>query len=94
VLRVLDELETCREVLAGLLESYLPQVNNRLSEVMKRLTALAVIGLPMTIVSGFFGMNFVALPWTHERWGVLAASAIMGVASVGLYYAFRRRDWL
>lgn len=94
VLRALDELDMCREVLAGLLESYLSQVNNRLSEVMKRLTALAVIGLPMTIISGFFGMNFDLLPWTKQPWGVLAAVAVMVAASGALYYVFQRREWL
>jgi magnesium transporter len=55
VLRLLDELETNRDVVGGLLESYLSQAANRMNAVMKRLTALAMIGLPFTVVSGYFG---------------------------------------
>jgi magnesium transporter len=94
VLRILDEAETNRDILAGLLESYLSQVNNRLSEVMKTLTALATIGLPFTIVSGFFGMNFEALPWIRQPWGVVAATGLMVVISGGLFIVLRRRSWL
>lgn len=94
VLRILDEVETNRDILAGLLESNLSQVNNRLSEVMKTLTGLATIGLPFTIVSGFFGMNFEALPWTKQPWGVAAATALMATIAGTLFFAFRRRRWL
>jgi magnesium transporter len=94
VLRILDELETNRDIVAGLLESYLSQVNNRLGEVMKTLTALATIGLPFTIVSGWFGMNFDMLPWTRYWWGALAATGVMITISVTLFMFFRGRRWL
>ncbi len=94
VLRTLDELESQRDILAGLLDGYLSQVNNRLSEVMKTLTALATVGLPFTIVSGFFGMNFEALPWIKQPWGVVAATAAMVSISLGLFVVFRWRRWL
>jgi magnesium transporter len=94
VLRILDELETNRDIVAGLLESYLSQVNNRLGEVMKTLTALATIGLPFTIVSGWFGMNFETLPWTHSWWGALGATGVMITISVTLFLFFRGRRWL
>ncbi len=94
ILRILDEVETNRDILTGLLESYLSQVNNRLNEVMKALTAIATIGLPFTIVTSFFGMNFKLMPWLDQPWGVAAATALMGVFAVGLYFSFRRRHWL
>ena len=94
VLRTLDELETQRDILAGLLDGYLSQVNNRLSEVMKTLTALATIGLPFTVVSGYFGMNFEALPWIKQPWGVAAATSLMIGISVALFLMFRWRRWL
>jgi magnesium transporter len=94
VLRILDELETNRDIVAGLLESYLSQVNNRLGEVMKTLTALATIGLPFTMVSGWFGMNFDMLPWTRYWWGALAATGVMITISVTLFLFFRGRRWL
>jgi magnesium transporter len=94
VLRILDDVETNRDILTGLLESYLSQVNNRLSEVMKTLTALATIGLPFTIVSGFFGMNFEGLPWIRQPWGVAAATGLMAVLAGGFFLLFRSRRWL
>jgi magnesium transporter len=94
VLRLLDELETNREIISGLLESYLSQASNRMSAVMKRLTALATIGLPFTVVSGYFGMNFEVMPWLKETWGVIAATALMIGISGGLLLVFRRNGWL
>jgi Mg2+ and Co2+ transporter CorA len=52
-------------------------VNNRLSEVMKTLTALAAIGLPFTIVAGCFGMSSEALPWLEPPWGIAADCLLM-----------------
>ncbi len=94
VLRILDQIETNRDILAGLLDSYLSQVNNRMSAVMKRLTLLTAIGLPMTIISGFFGMNFEEMPWIKLPWGVTAATSAMVAASFGIYGFFRWRRWL
>src|SRR5262249_9354900 len=94
VLRLLDELETLRDVLTGLLEGYLSQVNNRLSEGMKTLTALATVGLPFTIVSGYFGMNFERLPWVKEPWGLTAATVLMIAVSAALLLLFRWRRWI
>jgi magnesium transporter len=94
VLRLLDQMETNRDVLSSLLESYLSQVSNRLSTVMKRLTALAMIGLPFTAISGYFGMNFEVMPWVKQPWGVVAATLLMIGLSAGAFMFFKRRDWL
>lgn len=94
VLRLLDELETNRDIVAGLLESYLSQASNRMSAVMKRLTALAMIGLPFTVVSGYFGMNFEVMPWLREQWGFAAATILMVGLSVGAFLFFKWNDWL
>jgi len=94
VLRILDDLETNRDILTGLLESYLSQVSNRINEVMKRLTVLAAIGLPFTVVSGYFGMNFKVMPWIETPWGVVAATGLMVGLSAGLFGFFRWREWL
>jgi magnesium transporter len=94
VLRLLDELETNREILSGLLESYLSQISNRTNAVMKRLTVLATIGLPFTVVSGYFGMNFEVMPWLKEQWGVIAATVLMVAISAGVLVSFKRNDWL
>jgi magnesium transporter len=61
---------------------------------MKQLAVLATIGLPFTIVTGFFGMNFKAMPWIDEPWGVAASSVVMAGLAAGLYALFRWRRWL
>lgn len=94
VLRLLDDLETNRDVLAGLLESYLSQVSNRMNAVMKRLTALAMIGLPFTVISGYFGMNFEVMPWLKQPWGIVAATILMFALSGGALVLLKSRDWL
>ena len=65
-----NELETNRDILGRLLESDLSQASNRMNAVMKRLTALAMIGLPFTVISGYFGMNFEVMPWLKRPWGI------------------------
>jgi len=94
VLRLLDELETNRDILGGLLESYLSQASNRMNAVMKRLTALAMIGLPFTVVSSYFGMNFEVMPWLKQPWGIAAATILMFGLSAGAFMLFKRNDWL
>src|SRR5262245_19216939 len=94
VLRLLDELETNRDILSGLLESYLSQASNRMNAVMKRLTALAMIGLPFTVVSGYFGMNFEMMPWLKQQWGIAAATILMFGLSAEAFMLFKRNDWL
>jgi magnesium transporter len=94
VLRLLDELETNRDILGGLLESYLSQASNRMNAIMKRLTALAMIGLPFTVVSGYFGMNFEVMPWLKHSWGIAAATLLMVALSAAAFVVMKRSDWL
>ena len=81
-------------MLGGLLESYLSQVSNRMNAVMKRLTALAMIGLPFTVISGYFGMNFEVMPWLKQPWGIAAATILMFGLSAGAFVLLKSRDWL
>jgi Mg2+ and Co2+ transporter CorA len=83
-----------REILSGLLESYLSQASNRTNAVMKRLTVLATIGLPFTVVSGYFGMNFEVMPWLKSEWGIIAATLLMVGISGGVLLFFKRSGWL
>jgi magnesium transporter len=94
VLRLIEQLDGCREMVSGLLEGHLSQVSNRTNAVMKRLTILAAVGLPFTAVSGYFGMNFDRLPWIRESHGVAAATVLMVALSAGLLGFFAWRRWL
>ncbi len=91
--RLADINESLRDLLSGTLDTYLSVTSNRMNEIMKVLTVVTVLFMPMTVLTGFFGMNFDALP-LHGP-GVLAiAIVIMLVVPVGMFWFFRRRGWM
>ncbi|HET6303310.1 MAG TPA: magnesium/cobalt transporter CorA [Myxococcota bacterium] len=92
--QVLDVIETYRQMTVGLVEIYLSSVNNRMNEVMKTLTVVATIFIPLTFLVGVYGMNFDYMPELRERWGYAAVWAVMLVVALGLVYWFHRRGWL
>lgn len=94
--RVFEMLDSYRDLLSGLLDVYLTTVSNRLNVVMKQLTIIATIFMPITFVTGVFGMNFGHMPQVeHDTgwnfWLVLLAMAIITGAQV---WYFRRRGWV
>jgi len=93
VLLVLEQLDTHRDILSSALDLYLSTVSNRLNEVMKRLTVVATVFMPLTFITGFFGMNFVDLPVGSRLWYWLTMASMAVVFVVMMGYA-RRRRWL
>ena len=94
VVRVTDEIDTLRDLVSNVVDANLAAVSNRLNEVMKVLTALATILLVMTVVTGFFGQNFVTfIPFDSPLafWGSIA---FMVLAAGALAVYFRRKRWL
>lgn len=89
--RLSEEIDTGRELLASTMETLLSQANNRLTMVTTRLTLIATIFLPLNFVAGFFGMNLEILPAAVAVPLVVAA---MVAVPVGMYVFFRRRGWL
>lgn len=85
--------EFYRDTVTGVRDAYLSVVSNRLNETMKVLTAFASVVLPLTVVTGIYGMNFDVMPELHWRWGYPAVLLVMGVMAVGLAAYFRRRGW-
>ena len=93
VVRVADMVETQREMLGGLMEIYLSNVSNRMNEVMKVLTVIATVFIPLTFIAGVYGMNFDNMPELHWARGYWYVWVIMlSVALVMLLY-FRRKRW-
>jgi magnesium transporter len=92
--QVLDVIETYRQMTVGLVEIYLSSVNNRMNEVMKTLTVVATIFIPLTFIVGVYGMNFDYMPELHARWGYTVIWVVMIVVALGLVYWFHRRGWL
>lgn len=92
--RVIDLIETYREVTSDLMDIYLSSVNNRTNEVMKRLTAITTIMMPLTLITGIYGMNFENMPETRTWYGYFIALAVMGVIAIGLLIYFYRLGWV
>jgi len=93
-IQVIDALETFRDMLSGMLDIYLSSVSNRMNEVMKVLTIIATIFIPLTLIAGIYGMNFRYMPELESPWGYPMVYVVMlAVCSVMLVY-FRRKKWL
>lgn len=92
ILRVSESLDLYRDLLSSALDAYLSMQGNRTNEVMYRLALISTIFLPLTFLTGFFGMNFESLPFANPTLFV-AALLLMVVMPVGLFYFFRRRGW-
>ncbi|PCC99423.1 magnesium/cobalt transporter CorA [Halopseudomonas pelagia] len=93
-IHVMDTIDTLRELLVGLLDLYLSSINNRMNEVMKVLTIIATLFMPLTFIAGVYGMNFELMPELEWRWGYPAVMALMLLISGSLLYSFRRRGWI
>lgn len=96
LVRVEYLIESLRDLADGALNTYLSTVSNRLNEVMKVLTAAAAIFLPLTLISGIYGMNFSSnqFPAFGEPWGFAAVLAGMAAIAAGLLVYFRLRRWI
>jgi magnesium transporter len=93
-IQVMDTVETYRDMVAGMLDTYLSSISNRMNEVMKVLTIIATIFIPITFVAGIYGMNFHNMPELAWHWGYFAVLGLMGLISVIMIIYFRRRHWL
>jgi magnesium transporter len=94
LVRMSDLADAYRDVVSGLLDAYLSVTSNNLNQVMKVLTIISTIFLPLSFITGFFGMNFKFLPGAEWEFGVLAAAAFMLAVGLGMLWLFRRKHWM
>ncbi|MDH4221997.1 MAG: magnesium/cobalt transporter CorA, partial [candidate division Zixibacteria bacterium] len=94
-IQVIDTVETYRDMLSGMLDIYLSSVSNRMNEVMKVLTIIATIFIPLTFVAGIYGMNFEFMPELKWHWVYPWAFwlVIAGITGFLVFY-FKRKKWL
>ncbi|HRQ10648.1 MAG: magnesium/cobalt transporter CorA [Truepera sp.] len=92
--QVMDAVETQREQLTSLHDIYLTLLSVRMNDVMKVLTIIATIFIPLTFLAGIYGMNFKYMPEYHWRWAYPALWLVMLLLGGGMLAAFRRRGWL
>ena len=93
-IRVIDTIETYRDLLSGMMDIYLSSVSNRMNEVMKILTIITTIFVPVTFIAGVYGMNFEYMPELHSKWGYAAVWAVMLLIIFSLIIYFKRKKWL
>ncbi len=94
-IQVIDTIESYRDMVSGMLDTYLSSISNRMNEVMKVLTIIATIFIPLTFIAGVYGMNFHHMPELEWTWIYPAGFwiAILIIAGIMLLY-FRRKKWL
>jgi magnesium transporter len=91
---IIDSIETYREMLSSMLDIYLSSVSNRMNQVMKVLTIIATIFMPLTFMAGVYGMNFKFMPEIGWRWGYPLVLLIMFTVAAVMLYLFRKKKWL
>lgn len=92
--RVIDTVETFRDLLSGMMDIYLSSVSNRMNEVMKVLTIITTIFVPVTFIVGVYGMNFDYMPELHSTWGYPLTWLVIIITIVSLLVYFRRQKWM
>ncbi|ACM22282.1 MAG: magnesium transporter [Thermotoga sp.] len=93
-IRIADTVETFRDIASGLLDVYLSNMSNRTNEVMKVLTIIATIFMPLTFIAGIYGMNFEYMPELSWKWGYPVVLIVMGVIAFLMVVYFRKKKWL
>jgi magnesium transporter len=92
-IQVIDTVETYRDMLSGMHDTYLSSISNRMNEVMKVLTIIATIFIPMTFLSGVYGMNFEYMPELKWHWAYFTVWAVMASIAIAMVIYFKKKRW-
>ncbi len=92
--RLVESLDASRSLLSAVLDTYRSAVSERMNEVMKVLTVYAAILLPLSLLAGLYGMNFVNIPELQWRWGYFALLGVMATVAIGQWIYFSRRGFI
>jgi magnesium transporter len=93
-MHALDVVESLRDVVSGLMDLYMTSLSNRLNDVMKVLTIIGTIFIPLSFIAGVYGMNFDHMPELHLQYGYGLALLLMAATAGSLLIYFRRKKWL
>jgi magnesium transporter len=94
VIQIIDLIETYREIASDLTETYMSSASNRMNEIMKVLTLIGTIFIPLTFLAGVYGMNFRYFPELDQVWAYPAFWVICLLLAIIMLLLFRRRNWL
>lgn len=93
-MRIAEELDVLRDLLAATLEGQLSLASNQLNVTVRMMTAWSIILMTMAVVAGVYGMNFTHMPELNWRYGYLFAVILMASAGGGIFWFFKRKDWI
>lgn len=93
-IQVIETIDTYREMVSGLLDLYLSSVSNRMNQVMRVLTTISTIFIPLTFIAGVYGMNFKNMPELETKYGYIIIWIVMILIGIGMYFYFKRKKWL
>ncbi len=94
IIQVNESVEIYREMIGGLMDMYMTTISNKMNEVMKVLTIMASIFIPLTFLAGIYGMNFDNMPELHYKYSYFYLLGIMLIVILGMIWYFKRKKWL
>jgi magnesium transporter len=93
-IQIIEILESFQEIVSGIMDVYMTSISNRMNNIMKLLTVIATIFIPLTFIAGIYGMNFQYMPELAWRWGYPAVLGLMVLIFIGMLIFFKRKKWL
>lgn len=94
IVQIIDGIETFRDTLSGILDLHLSTLSHHTNQVMKTLTMMASLFIPLTVITGIYGMNFKYMPELSWRFGYPACLGLMALIAIGMLGFFKRRGWI
>ena len=93
-IQVIESLETYRDLLSGIMDLYMNTASNRMNEIMKVLTIMSTIFIPLTFIAGIYGMNFEHMPELGFEWSYPVIWGVMVIVAIGMLLFFRKKKWI
>lgn len=93
-IQAIDTIESFRDLASGMLDIYMSNISQKMNEIMKVLTIMATIFVPLTFIASVYGMNFEMIPELHWKWGYPTVLLFMLLVSLGMIYYFKRKKWI
>ena len=94
IIQISENIDIYREMIWGLMDMYMTSISNKMNEVMKVLTIIATIFIPLTFIAGIYGMNFDNIPELHYKYSYFILWFVMIIIFIGMLYYFKRKKWL
>jgi magnesium transporter len=93
-IQIVESMETYRDLLGGIMDLYMNTASNRMNEIMKVLTIMSTIFIPLTFIAGIYGMNFEHMPELAYKWAYPAAWGLMVLVAIFMLFFFKRKKWI